>query len=346
MKNCFFLLILFFISRESRGCTCFVLHHHDKMVFGRNYDWVTDAGMVCTNQRGLAKTSFRTRDGNSIGWVSKYGSISFNQYGKEFPTGGMNEMGLVVELMWLDGTRYPVPDARPSITALQWIQFQLDNHASVEEVIASDQQLRISSLSTPLHFLVADGGGHVASIEFINGNMTVHNNAGLPMPVLTNTTYDLSIAGYKNRTYQGDNSLERFSTACDMISRIRADSGRTRPLVDEAFGLLEKVAQGDFTRWSIVYDITEKKIWFRTQQHKQLRSVSFSAFDFSCGLASKMINMNGREHGEISNRFSEYSDAGIAPILAKSAEQSSPKINFGSDQQRSVLAYAGTISCK
>ena len=66
-------------------------------------------------------------DGNTISWVSQYGSITFNQYGKEFPTGGMNEKGLVVELMWLDGTIYPQPDERPAIGVLQWIQYQLDN---------------------------------------------------------------------------------------------------------------------------------------------------------------------------------------------------------------------------
>ena len=115
------------------------MHYNGKMVFGRNYDWMADEGMVCTNQRGLTKTSMKMPDGNTISWVSRYGSITFNQYGKEFPTGGMNEKGLVVELMWLDGTIYPQPDERPSIGVLQWIQYQLDNHASIEEVIKSDQ---------------------------------------------------------------------------------------------------------------------------------------------------------------------------------------------------------------
>ena len=144
------------------------------MVFGRNYDWMADEGMVCTNQRGLAKTSMKMPDGNTISWVSRYGSITFNQYGKEFPTGGMNEKGLVVELMWLDGTTYPQPDERPSIGVLQWIQYQLDNHASVEEVINSDSKLRITSKGTPLHYLVADADGRAATIEFLNGKLNVH----------------------------------------------------------------------------------------------------------------------------------------------------------------------------
>src|SRR6185436_5175860 len=101
-----------------------------------------------TNLRGLFKTSMQTSDGKTISWVSKYGSITFNQYGKEFPTAGMNEKGLVVELMWLDGTHYPQKDQRPSVDVLQWIQYELDNSATVEQVIKTDATLRIKGDGT------------------------------------------------------------------------------------------------------------------------------------------------------------------------------------------------------
>ena len=142
------------------------------MIFGRNYDWVTEAGMVCTNLKGLSKTSMKTENGETINWVSKYGSITFNQYGKEFPTGGMKEKGLVVELMWLDETKYPANDNRPAVGVLQWIQYQLDNCTSIDEVIATDKKIRISPTgTTPLHYLVADANGNAATIEFLNGKI-------------------------------------------------------------------------------------------------------------------------------------------------------------------------------
>src|SRR6187399_2207527 len=143
MKKILLLVSLLASVNVANPCTTFFLQHNGQMVFGRNYDWVADAGIVCTNQRGLAKTSVKNPDGNTISWVSLYGSITFNQYGKEFPTGGMNEKGLVVELMWLDGTHYPQKDQRPSVDVLQWIQYQLDNSGSVEEVIKTDATLRI-----------------------------------------------------------------------------------------------------------------------------------------------------------------------------------------------------------
>ena len=96
--------------------------------------------------------------------------------------------GLVVELMWLDETIYPKPDERPAIGVLQWIQYQLDNCATIEEVIATDKTVRIVSKGTPLHYLVADAKGNAATIEFLNGKMVVHKGSELPMAVLTNDT--------------------------------------------------------------------------------------------------------------------------------------------------------------
>src|SRR5690349_1392961 len=141
------------IVKLAIACTTFVINKDGHIVFGRNYDWVSGAGIAYTNQRGLFKTSMKSNDGETISWVSKFGSITFNQYGKEFPTGGMNEKGLVMELMWLDEARYPEKDARPSVNVLQWIQYQLDNSATTEEVISSDAKLRIQSKDVPLHYL-------------------------------------------------------------------------------------------------------------------------------------------------------------------------------------------------
>lgn len=345
MKKIFFFVLLIALFHQANTCTTFFIHHNGKMVFGRNYDWMTDAGMVCTNQRGLSKTSLKTPDGNTISWISQYGSITFNQYGKEFPMGGMNEKGLVVELMWLDGTQYPQPDERPSVNVLQWIQYQLDNYTTIEEVIASDKILRISSKGTPLHYLVADANGHSASIEFIEGKMTVHKGHHLPFPVLTNNTYTQSLNSHNNGSSQGNNSLERFSIACNMISQYKANANNMS-LVDQSFAILDKTAQGDYTKWSIVYDVTEKKIWFKTQRTSQIRSINFSAFDFSCSSPSKHINMNGKEEGEISNLFSDFSIETNSLIFEKAAEQSSSRVSFNKEQKRAIQAYPATIACK
>ena len=110
---------------------------------------------------------------NPARWNSKYGSITFNQYGREAPSGGMNEAGLVIELMWLDDTQYPQPDSRAEVDVLEWIQYNLDTAASVAEVIKSSEAIRIAS-PVKLHYLTSDREGNSATIEFLDGNCGSH----------------------------------------------------------------------------------------------------------------------------------------------------------------------------
>src|SRR6186713_884088 len=191
------LLIAAVSGRDVSACTTFCYADGGTLVFGRNYDWNIGDGMVFTNKRGVYKQALV--DPTPARWTSKYGSITFNQYGREFPTGGMNEKGLVVELMWLDETKYPAADNRPAIGVLQWIQYQLDNCITIDEIIATDKKLRISPTgTTPLHYLVADANGKVATIELLNGKMVVYKGSDLSFPVLTNSTYDESVRSVKN----------------------------------------------------------------------------------------------------------------------------------------------------
>lgn len=337
------LLVLYSIS--ALPCSTFFIHHNGKMVFGRNYDWMADSGLICTNLRGLAKTSALTKEGKTISWISTYGSITFNQYGKEFPTGGMNEKGLVVELMWLDGTIYPKPDDRPVIGVLQWIQYQLDNHSTIQEVIDSDKKLRILSNGTPLHYLIADANGHTASIEFLNGKMEVHTGQSMPQQVLTNDTYSQSLASYSSGLTKDNNSLERFSTVCNMIQEYKTKPGNVS-LVDYSFRILDKVAQGDYTKWSIVYDISNRSIFFKTQKFQQLRSVNFSQFDLACNSKPQILDMNRPEKGNVGSLFTDFSNDKNQLVFVNTLEQSSPQIVLTKEQKEAILAYPNTISCK
>ncbi len=349
MKNFFaFIVIYFAILYTSSACTTFFIKKNGELVFGRNYDWVTGAGMVCTNLRGLQKTSMKQEDGATMSWVSDYGSISFNQYGKEFPTGGMNEKGLVVELMWLDGTRYPEPDSRPPLGVLQWIQYQLDKSSTVDEVIATDRILRITSKGTPLHYLIADAGGNVATIEFLKGKMVFHKGKELPFPVLTNNTYDESIKQTKavneGRSF-ADNSIDRFAKACSMVQEFQLKDINT-PVVDYAFSILDKVSQNGWTKWSIVYDITNKKISFKSHDFAKVKIVSFSSFDFSCASLPKMFNINQNGKGDISASFKNFSIVDGRPILETAVEESKSQVTIHENAKEAMLNYTREIKCR
>lgn len=355
MKKYVLLLIVSIsvLGEQACACTTFFINKNGQLIFGRNYDWYSAAGMVCTNLRGLHKTSLPVPDGNTISWVVKYGSISFNQYGKELPTGGMNEKGLVVELMWAEGSQYPAADKRAVVNVLQWIQYQLDNCSTVEEVVASDKVIRISQNNPPLHYLVADADGNAATIEFLQGKLVVHTGKALLFPVLTNNPYEQSVKVAVDAKVQAgntsfsirDNSLHRFATACSMVQQYNQNT-IDKPVVDYAFDILDKVAQADFTKWSIVYDIRNRKIYFRTADYRDIKSLAFASFDFDCNAQAKVINMNQQLKGAIDQQFVLFNNDINRQVMELAIEESKSQVHIDDVEKETNLSYVNGISCK
>ncbi len=288
------LLILFnLLPLLSFSCTTFVLKDSSQLVFGRNLDWVSDDGLVVVNKRNIKKTALVFPPDQPVSWTSKYGSITFNQFGKEFPFGGINEKGLVVEIMLVEGD-YPRPDHRKVVNELQWIQYQLDNAATVDEVIQSDKNIRISKVDQNLHFLICDKSGKTAVIEFSKSGMTAYTGKDLPVPVLENDTYAQSLKKRRLST--------RFWTASDLINAYQTSS---EPVIDYAFDILDKVKlEGS---WSIVYDIKNMRIHFKTASHKQNRIININSFNFNCNQPSLIYNLKSKQTGEVNSFFVPFS---------------------------------------
>jgi penicillin V acylase-like amidase (Ntn superfamily) len=344
----FLLIILVMLQNVSFAYTTFFLKKNGQMVFGRNYDWVTAIGMINTNLRGVIKHSLDLEHRNVLQWQSKYGSVTFNQYGREFANGGMNEKGLVVELMWLNESKYPAPDNRPGLSVLQWIQYQLDNCSSVDEVIATDKKVRIVSTGTPQHYLVADSKGNVATIEFLSGKMVVHRGSNLPYPVLANDTYNASLqnaSASSNKGFQA-NSGDRFARACALVQQYKKADTK-KPIVDYSFDLLNNVAQGNFTKWSIVYDITNRRIFFKTSVNPDIKSFDVNAFDYSCSSNALAFNMNQKASGNINKLFTAYSNNVNYKMLKEAFTESKNEVAINETLQQGVAQTAeSVVKCK
>jgi choloylglycine hydrolase len=294
------------------ACTTFCT----RGLFGRNYDFEIGHGMLVTNKRNVRKTS---QTDKPAAWTSRYGSITFDQFGRDNATGGMNEKGLVVELMWLDGTRYPAADARPAVGGLEWIQYQLDTAATVAEVLASESKVRISGRAAPLHYLIADAKGDAAAIEFLDGKMVVHRGAN----TLANDRYEHSRAALKNG---GD---DRFARAAKGLAGAAT--------VDGAFALLDDVAQ-PHTQWSIVYDIPNLTIHWRTKANRTRRSVKLVSFDYGCATPVLVSDVDA-------NRFRPYTRAINADLVRRSTRGTSFLRNTPDTEIEAAAAWPERSSC-
>jgi penicillin V acylase-like amidase (Ntn superfamily) len=330
-------------------CTTFCFRVQGDWIFGRNYDWSIGDCMIMVNKRDMVKTAL-TKD-NPLTWTSQYGNITFNQYGREFPLGGMNEAGLVIECMWLEQTEYPHADTRYGLPELQWVQYQLDMHATVDEVILSDKTVRISHRnSVPLHFLVCDRRGHAAVIEFLSGKMTVYTKGDLPAAALTNNTYGYSVGfldgfdGDETDAYfdAADYSLKRFVWAAQRAAAWRSDAGISA--VDYAFQILEKTAV-EFTMFRIVYDIGKSHIYFMNTSNPRVRFFRFDAFDLSCTQPFKILDIAAGEEGDVTSLFSDYTYEANYDLIDRAYSGTSFLKTFSEEIRRTVAEYPETMKC-
>ncbi len=301
-------------ATRAGACSTFCLDSGSGPVFGKNYDWDVPDGLVIVNKRGVEKRGL-TED-NPARWTSVYGSVTFNQYGREMPCGGMNEAGLVIELMWLDETEYPVPDARPALQNLQWIQYHLDRSATIDDVIAGDGDIRIvRGDQARVHFLVADSAGACAAVEFVGGEMIVHTGETMPVAVLTNDTYERSALFLATHAGFGGTapvptsrySLDRFVRTAAAVLDYEPDAGSDT--AEYAFGILGAVAQGEHTQWSIVYEVGARRIGYRTRANPAIRTVDFGLLDFDCDSPVLLLDIDVGVSGDVTGKLEPYTTA-------------------------------------
>jgi penicillin V acylase-like amidase (Ntn superfamily) len=312
MKISLILILMFYliVNHSVSACSAFGICKDNRIIVGKNLDWICDLGFLVVNKRNVTKQTFLRSDNSVLEWTSKYGSITFTQNGVGFTSGGMNEAGLVIEESWLGQTKYPAPDKRPVIDEIQWIQYQLDNCSKVEEVIETDSKLRVQKYFGESHYFVYDKYGNAAAIDFINGEMIYHILRKSDVQVLTNDTYELSLDSLKNfKGFGGDRMIPggakpiyRFSRAANMIKDYMKNSSTN--IINYGFDILSNISQRS-TVWSVVYDISNLRIYYKTSSSPEIKEVSFDNFDFDCS-SPVLIDLNVQKKGEISNLFEEY----------------------------------------
>ncbi|MCX5493145.1 linear amide C-N hydrolase [Kaistia dalseonensis] len=171
----------------------------DVVITGRTMDWAED---MRTNlwvfPRGIE------RDGaagtNTPKWTSKYGSVIASGYDVG-TADGMNEAGLVANLLYLTESDYGGSDGRPTLSISLWAQYALDNYATVAEAVAAleKEPFRVVTATLPngraaqLHLAISDATGDSAIFEYIGGKLVIHH--GREYRVMTNSpSYDQQLA--------------------------------------------------------------------------------------------------------------------------------------------------------
>jgi choloylglycine hydrolase len=232
------------------ACTCFAgLSPAGDKAFGRNFDWTTDAALLLFTDPPDGYASVSTVDITYLGFTKSEPDAEQRHrllHAPFMPFDGMNEQGLAVGMMAVDGTASRDP-GKATIDDLEAIRLLLDYARDVEEAISLLKQYNIDfGGGPPVHYLVADAGGSAAVVEYVAGEMKVIRNAE-PWQVATNFVLSQT-------NPQGAHSpCWRYNAAWLALE------GRAGHLgLAEAMALLQQVSQGgDYgTRWSVVYGMT------------------------------------------------------------------------------------------
>lgn len=318
-------------STRALACSTFSYQESGHAYVGKSYDWDKEQGVVHVNKRGVRKSALPVFPTDKpLSWTSKYGSVTLNQYGRELPNAGLNEVGLVVEVMVLGGAKFPDVDEKPSVNESQWVQFMLDMAGSVDDVVKLTKQTRLSKILIPLHYMACDPTGACVAVEPVKGELLITDLSSRGNKVLTNDSYESSMDyladfvgfGGSRPIPTSKGSLDRFVIASDHVKQAAGLQGRDG--VKFGFEGVELVASGA-TKWRVVYDIDARKVFFSTQSAPGIKSAELKDFNFDCREPVKVFDMTWQGDGSVTSKFSDYSSENNARLVRQSLGRSVPE---------------------
>ena len=302
-------------------CTRAVYRGLDDIVITlRSMDWVNDLGSnLWVFPRGLARVGAVQPGG--LEWTAQYGSL----VAAAFDAGsadGMNEAGLVANLLYLSESDYGDPavyaGTRPALTIAEWAQYVLDSFATVAEAVEAltHEPFFVVAVKSPdgkagtVHLAISDPTGDSAIFEYIDGEQIIHH--GPEFQVMTNSpVYDEQLA--LNRYWEqiggltmlpGTNrAADRFVRASFYIQSV-PQTADIHEAVATAFSVIRNVSvpRGistpdqpniSTTLWRSVSDHKNRRYYFESTRAPNVFWVDLADLDFSPGAPVMKLTLTG-----------------------------------------------------
>ena len=306
------------LIQTSYACTRAVyLGSESTIITVRSMDWKSDLGSnLWMFPRDMQ------RDGaagpNSLRWTSKYGSVVTSAF-EAATADGMNEKGLVANLLYLAEADYVKPsadDKRLPISISVWAQYVLDNYASVAEAVASlrKEPFYVVPTMTPdgekgaLHLAISDATGDSAIFEYIGGKLVIHH--GRQYQVMTNSpTYDQQLAlnsyweeiGGTTMLPGTNRASDRFVRASFYINTMPKTANSSEAIAG-AFSVIRNVSAPlgvstpgqpnvASTLWRTVSDHKNMRYYFESTRSPSVFWVNLPDMNFTAGTPTKKLTL-------------------------------------------------------
>lgn len=265
--------------------------------------------------RGIHRTGSTAE--KPLTWISQYGSV-ITVVEDIFTSEGMNEEGLSAHAQAFTSQEQTVVDSKgPVLDSNYWINYILDTHATVQEVVDDLQHIKMRAVFFPVtyptdskHIAVEDKTGDAAVIEISHGQLNIYH--GKEYRVMTNyPTYDKHLAAYKKQDnnkipldsgaesrfirlsyHTGNipeprNSTEALAYMNSVINSAAFVMGQPVPEEDQPF--VDTYAQyadhkeelrGASTYWQTLSDLNNKAYYFKSVSSPNYLKVDMDDIDF------------------------------------------------------------------
>lgn len=321
MKKVFSLLLagITLLTAPALACTRVVYKGpNGNIITARSMDWKDDiAANLWVFPRGIARNG--EVGTQSIKWKSKYGSVIASAWDIA-TTDGLNEKGLVANVLWLVESNYPKFDpvgSKQGLTISAWAQYALDNYATVQEAVVDLSKESFVVVSdyipgtqkfTTLHLSLSDATGDNAILEYINGKLIIHHSP--KYTVMTNSpVFEEQLA--LNKYWEGipgtvmlpgtNRAADRFVRASYYINAI-PQTDDTRTSVASVFSVIrncsvpfgissENEPNISSTRWRSVADQKNIVYYFETVLTPNTFWVDLKKFNLAEGAKTMMLDL-------------------------------------------------------
>lgn len=314
------------------------------VIVGRNMDFHQD---LHTNLWKLPRGVKRDdRIQGALTWTAKYGSVVAGVYDL-LSTDGVNERGLAGHLLWLAESDYGTPDAtRPQLAMSVWLQYYLDNFATVGEAVAWSEKHRpkVVPMADPtgkskpaLHLAIEDASGDSAIFEYIDGELVIYHSRDYL--VMTNSpTYDKQLELVKKyEGLGGEQALpgtclasDRFARALYYVQDQPVPTSQVQAMA-AMFSIVRNCAQpfrnpepgkpdASQTLWQVVIDLTNLRYAFESTTRPNIVWVDLKDLDFAEGSGEAKLDLlgdlalQGGIAGEVHKHFKKHRKFHIVSI--------------------------------
>lgn len=215
---------LAFAPMVSNACTSFLLKGNDGgFVYGRTLEFglpLKSQLTVVPRNLAMQGVGVDSKPGTGLNWTTKYAVAGMNGLGMPVLVDGMNEKGLVGGLLNAPNSAVyqsvSSVDSGNSIASVQMLIYALTNFATVDEVKAGFNKIKVNksiipaynNQSAPVRMTLHDAKGKSIVIEYLKGELVVTDN---PTGVMTNDPPFReqlnNIGNYANLTNVEKNSL-------------------------------------------------------------------------------------------------------------------------------------------